>query len=85
LLGHGVQPREDLVRAVSEVVEPWKLGERVEPEHALEQRRRPVANGASGILAPGFGDQAALDEPATAESAATPRMRAISGLEHGPR
>src|SRR3990172_11575776 len=52
-----------LVRAVAEVVEPRERSKALEPEHALEERRRPVANRATQpALAAGFGDQAPLHE-----------------------
>src|SRR5439155_18880628 len=53
----------DLRDVVAEVVEPRQLGERLEPEHPLEEPGRPVADGAArGVLAPSFGDQPALDQ-----------------------
>ena len=61
--GDRLEALADLVRALAEVVEPRQRRERLEPEDALEQRRRAVANrAADALLAPGLGDQAALDE-----------------------
>src|SRR5439155_25388168 len=37
-------------------------GEAVEPEDALEERRRAIADRAGALVAAGLGDQAALDE-----------------------
>src|SRR6187551_3018261 len=56
---------------LAEVIEARKRGKALQAEDALEQRRRPVAPRSTRL--------------ATAESAATPRIRATSGREHGPR
>src|SRR5690242_10609441 len=62
-LGHGQQPLADGLGLAPEVVEARQLGERVEAEDALEERRHAVANGSAGPALPtGLGDQAALDE-----------------------
>ncbi len=49
----GVEPRADLVRVAAELLEPRQLGQAAEPEDALEERRRAIADGAarSGLAA----------------------------------
>jgi len=77
----------DLLGRRADVVQTRQLRQALETEDALEERRRAVLDRAA---------RAASSRPdsvisprstrfATAESAATPRMRAISGREHGPR
>ena len=57
LLGDRVQPLADLVLRRADVVEPRQLREALEPEHALEERRRAVADrAAGGIVTAGLGD-----------------------------
>ena len=52
------------LRVVAEVVEPRQRGEALEPEDALEELGRPVADGAADArLAPRFRQQASLDQP----------------------
>ncbi len=85
LLGEGLEPAADRVGVAAEVVEPRELGEALQPENALEQRRDAVANRADGLVTARLGDQPALDEAGDDRSAATPRSRAISGREQGPR
>src|SRR5436309_2241995 len=64
LLGDGLEPDPDLLDVAAEVVEAWQLGEALQPEDALEERCRAVANGAAGAgLAPGLRDQPPLDQP----------------------
>src|SRR5205823_768865 len=60
--GDRLEPAADLVWRSAEVVEAWQRGEALETEDALEERRRPIADG-SAIVAAGLGDEAALDEP----------------------
>src|SRR5438105_8477576 len=52
------------VGLVAELFEPRQLGQALQPEHALEQRRRPLPNSAAHrhVLPPGFGDEAALGQ-----------------------
>ena len=80
------QALAERARVLAEVVEPRQRREALEPEDALEDGRRAVADGAAGrALAAGLDDEPRSTRLATAESAATPRIRAISGREHGPR
>src|SRR4051794_20053207 len=63
LLGDGLKAVADLGRIGADVVETWELGEALEAEHALEERRRAVADGsAGGVVARRLGDEAALQE-----------------------
>src|SRR5438034_2345666 len=63
LLGDLVQPFPDLLGALADVVQPRQLRQALEPEDALEERRRAVANRAAGrVVAPGLGDQPALGQ-----------------------
>ena len=58
-----VQPLADLRGALAQVVEARQRGGVLEPEDALEERRRPVADGTAGAVVPaGFGDQAAFEQ-----------------------
>ena len=85
-LGDREQPLADRVLLAAEIVEPRQLGERVEREDPLEERRHAIADGAArAALATRLGDEPRSTSEATVESAATPRMRAISGRETGPR
>ena len=61
-----------------------QLVERAQAEELEEQRRRAVEHRAE-LRAPGLLDQAALEQRGAAESALTPRMRAISGRDTGCR
>src|SRR5207302_1474771 len=61
---HRVQALADRVRLVAQLLEAWKLGEALQPEDPLEERRRAVADcPARARLAPGLRDEPALDEP----------------------
>ena len=62
LLGDGLEPAADLVHVGAEVVDARQRGERLEPEDALEERRRAVADRAELVVAAAFGDEPALDE-----------------------
>ena len=58
-----MQPFADLRGAFAEVVEPGQRSGALEPEDALEERRRPVANRSTrSIVAACLGDQAALEQ-----------------------
>ena len=85
--GDGVQAVADLGGVGADVVEAGELREAVEAEDALEERRRPVADRAAGASAsrPASAIRPRSSRFATAESAATPRIRATSGREQGPR
>ena len=61
--GDRVQPLADLRGALAQVVEPRQRGGALEPEDAFEERRRPVADGATrAVVASRLGDQAALEQ-----------------------
>src|SRR5207245_6767049 len=62
LLGDRVQALADLLRVLAEVVQARQLREALEPEHALEQRRRAVADRARDVVAARLRDQSALDQ-----------------------
>ena len=57
-----MQAVADLGLVGAHVVQARQLREALEPEDALEERRRAVADGAGGTVAPGFRDQSALEE-----------------------
>src|SRR3954464_9791356 len=63
LLGDRLEACPDLGDVVADVVEPRERRERFEAEHALEERRRAVPDRAEIAVAPGLGDEAALEEP----------------------
>ena len=54
-------------------------------EDALEERRRAVPHRTELVVAPVLGDHARSSSPETTPSTFTPRIRAISGREQGPR
>src|ERR671912_507110 len=61
--GDAVQTLADLLRRLAEVVEARQRRCALQSEDALEEPRRPVANGAAGAVLPtGFGNQAALEQ-----------------------
>src|SRR5579862_3205785 len=62
-LSDGLEPRADLGHVGTEVIEARQSGKRLEPEDALEERRRPVADRAEVVVAASLGDETALDEP----------------------
>ena len=50
-----MQPVADRLGALADVVEPRQLREALEPEHALEERRRAIADRAAcGVVPPGW-------------------------------
>src|SRR5689334_22733350 len=64
LRGNRVEAVADHLRVVAEVVEPRQLRQALEPEDALEERRRPVANRTTEpFFATRLRDQPALHEP----------------------
>src|SRR5690348_14159174 len=62
LLCDRFEPLADLRDVGAEIVDARQRRERLQPEHALEERRRAVTDRAELVVAAAFGDQAALDE-----------------------
>ena len=59
-----VEPLAQLLGGLAELRQARQRGEALEPEDALEERRRAVANRpARPVVAPGLGDQAAVEQP----------------------
>src|SRR5690348_6667920 len=59
--GDRLEPAADLLRVAAEVVQARQGGEALEAENTLEERGRPVVDGAS-LVPPRLGDEAALDK-----------------------
>src|SRR5437868_13843753 len=59
---NGFEPPADLRDVVAEIVDPRQRRERFEPEDALEERRRPVADRAELVLTAALGYEPALGE-----------------------
>ena len=74
-----MQPVANLGRVGADVVEARQLREALEPEDALEERSRAVADCAARPSRPASAIRPRSRRFATAESAATPRIRAMSG------
>jgi hypothetical protein len=58
-----VEPFAEVVDIAREIIQPRQLRKRLEPEDALEHRRRAVLDrAADAVVAPRFGNQPALDQ-----------------------
>src|SRR5580765_234398 len=63
LFGDCVEPFAEISDITREIIQPWQLRKRLEPEDALEHRRRAVLDRAADAVVPArLRDQPALDK-----------------------